>query len=391
MTNQAPLFVQRELPHVDLRNLAPEVVVRMEASVRMEARPHEPCVGIVYDERMLLHEVAGAKAASQDHSVGGGDAASPDGDDADSLQEDEDIASVDSDFPHGHPECPQRITSIYDAIQKAGLMSRCRLIEADMISYADIARVHNEEYIQYMQENDGKDRDTLQEALEDNKCTFGTEFHDHRPEDWNGGSVYMNEHTVKAARVAAGGVLRLVQEVCDPYSSVKNGFAIVRPPGHHAEPGCCMGFSIFNSVAIAAKMAREEYGCKRVLIVDWDVHHGNGTQHMFLEVRACVRVCANDIILASSSFCCCCCCPAPIAAAQPQNIHSMRHSDLTSPHSLTHIVLFMLQDNTVLYFSTHRFDNGDFYPCGTEGCVECVGEGRGEGYNINVPWNLGIE
>ena len=330
----------------------------MEAP-RVEARPHEPCVGIVYDERMLLHEVAGAKASSQDRSDGGG-AASPDGD-ADSLQEDEDAMSVDSDFPHGHPECPQRITSIYDAIQKAGLMSRCRLIEADMISYADIGRVHNDEYIQYMQENDGKDRDTLQEALEDNKCTFGTEFHDHRPEDWNGGSVYMNEHTVKAARVAAGGVLRLVQEVCDPYSSVKNGFAIVRPPGHHAEPGCCMGFSIFNSVAIAAKMAREEYGCKRVLIVDWDVHHGNGTQHMFLEV-----------------------CQYPRRVPRCRAAQTL--SDLSSPDCV-----FVSQDNTVLYFSTHRFDNGDFYPCGTEGCVECVGEGRGEGYNINVPWNLGIE
>jgi histone deacetylase 6 len=92
-----------------------------------------------------------------------------------------------------------------------------------------------------------------------------------------------------------------------------------------------MGFSIFNSVAIAARAARDKFGCDRVLIVDWDVHHGNGTQHMFLE------------------------------------------------------------DKSVLYFSVHRFDNGDFYPCGTEGCVECVGEGAGEGYNINVPWNLGLE
>ena len=61
----------------------------------------------------------------------------------------------------------------------------------------------------------------------------------------------------------------------------RNGAAIVRPPGHHAEAHCAKGFCLFNNVAVAAAVAREEMGVERILIVDWDVHHGNGTQHMF--------------------------------------------------------------------------------------------------------------
>ena len=60
-----------------------------------------------------------------------------------------------------------------------------------------------------------------------------------------------------------------------------NGAAIVRPPGHHAETHCAKGFCLFNNVAVAAATAREEFNLERILIVDWDVHHGNGTQHMF--------------------------------------------------------------------------------------------------------------
>ncbi len=82
-----------------------------------------------------------------------------------------------------------------------------------------------------------------------------------------------------AARRAAGGVLTLVDEVMA--GRIDNGFAFVRPPGHHAERDRAMGFCLFNNVAVAAAHLREAHGLERVLVVDWDVHHGNGTQHAF--------------------------------------------------------------------------------------------------------------
>jgi len=280
----------------------------MDGGSEISTRPAtDACVGIVYDERMLLHEIykpetnTSAKSAHVEGGHGEGEGAGEGTGEGDVNSEDEqEVSSVDSEFPHGHPECPQRISSIFEALNAANLMSRCQQIEAEMISYERIESVHDSTYVKHMQEADGKDPELLQDDLDATKCTFGTEFHDHDPDEWNGGSVYMNQHTVSAARVAAGGVVRLVREVCDPYSRVKNGFAIVRPPGHHAEPGCCMGFSIFNNVAIAAQTARREYGCERVLIVDWDIHHGNGTQHMFLEV------CCHFFVK-YWTYCCCTC------------------------------------------------------------------------------------
>ena len=87
-------------------------------------------------------------------------------------------------------------------------------------------------------------------------------------------SVYVNPMTSYSAFLSAGSVIELTKAVCD--ERIKNGFAIVRPPGHHAEPHQMMGFSFFNNVSIAAKWAQNNYPqtIKRVLILDWDVHHG---------------------------------------------------------------------------------------------------------------------
>ena len=89
--------------------------------------------------------------------------------------------------------------------------------------------------------------------------------------------------TYDIALLAAGGVIKAVDEVMDESNALKHIFALVRPPGHHATPNRGMGFCIFNNVAIAAEHLKRKYGAKRILIVDWDVHHGNGTQDVFFE------------------------------------------------------------------------------------------------------------
>ena len=83
------------------------------------------------------------------------------------------------------------------------------------------------------------------------------------------------------AKLATGGVLRAAQAVAT--GKIRNDFAIVRPPGHHALPDRAMGFCLLNHVAIAARYIQEKHGLKRILIVDWDVHHGNGTQDVFYD------------------------------------------------------------------------------------------------------------
>src|SRR5581483_4499768 len=93
------------------------------------------------------------------------------------------------------------------------------------------------------------------------------------------GDTLVSAGSLEAAEFAAGGVLNAVDAVMQ--GKVKNAFAAVRPPGHHATPSRGMGFCIYNNVAIAARYAQKKHGLERVLIADWDVHHGNGTQDIF--------------------------------------------------------------------------------------------------------------
>jgi acetoin utilization deacetylase AcuC-like enzyme len=95
------------------------------------------------------------------------------------------------------------------------------------------------------------------------------------------GDTHSSPATWTTARLATGGVLTALEAVAD--GDADNGFAIVRPPGHHARPGQAMGFCFFNNAAIGAKWLIESRGLSRVLVLDWDVHHGNGTQEMFYE------------------------------------------------------------------------------------------------------------
>jgi len=96
-----------------------------------------------------------------------------------------------------------------------------------------------------------------------------------------GDTAIKGQASLDAARIAAGGLLEAVDAVCT--GRVANAFAVSRPPGHHATPNKGMGFCLFNSVALAARHAQAAHGLERVLIVDWDVHHGNGTQETFYE------------------------------------------------------------------------------------------------------------
>ncbi|VDP71016.1 unnamed protein product [Schistosoma curassoni] len=92
-------------------------------------------------------------------------------------------------------------------------------------------------------------------------------------------SVYFNCHTYDNALLASGSLLAVIDEVCSGESL--NGMALIRPPGHHALKDRCMGFCFFNNVAIGARHAQQVYGLERIAIIDWDVHHGNGTAEIF--------------------------------------------------------------------------------------------------------------
>ncbi len=93
--------------------------------------------------------------------------------------------------------------------------------------------------------------------------------------------TYLMERSLETARLAAGGCLELADRIMD--SSITQGFALIRPPGHHAEPGRGMGFCILNNIAVTARYLQRVYGLNRIMIVDIDVHHGNGTQEVFYD------------------------------------------------------------------------------------------------------------
>ena len=156
----------------------------------------------------------------------------------------------------GHPERPDRTTAILERLQADGLLERVRIIEPRPATDDDILRCHTPAYLKIVKED-------VAEGLQ----RLST------------GDTPLSPKSLEAARLAAGGVLAAVDAVMD--GSVAKAFAVVRPPGHHATPTRGMGFCLFNNVAIAARYAQAKHGAKRVLIADWDVHHGNGTQDIF--------------------------------------------------------------------------------------------------------------
>ncbi|GMU21778.1 MAG: acetoin utilization protein [Phycisphaerae bacterium] len=164
-----------------------------------------------------------------------------------------------------HPERPDRLRAIHAALRTRNLLQQLTLIEPRQADLAAIERVHDPDYIRHFRE----------------ACARGNPHID-TPE------CPLSPVTFDIARLAVGGVLDAVDAVMA--GRVRNAFCPVRPPGHHAEEDQAMGFCYFNNVAIAAEHLRSCHGLNRVAILDWDVHHGNGTQHHF-EREADVLVC----------------------------------------------------------------------------------------------------
>ncbi|XP_040572153.1 histone deacetylase 6 [Lepeophtheirus salmonis] len=213
-----------------------------------------------------------------------------------------------------HPECPNRIKNIFEMHDEFGLLKNMNKIQTERrITNEEILLVHGDDHIKDLYE-------LAQISSQEDREAFADQFE----------SIFFNSHSHDCAHFAAGAFLDLIDSVLlsqDYERERKGGIAMIRPPGHHAEPEEFMGFSILNNVAIGAAYAKKKYGLKRILIFDWDVHHGNGIQKAFYD------------------------------------------------------------DPSVLYISIHRFDGGSFFPCKDDAGINFVGKGDGEGFNVNIPWD----
>jgi len=163
--------------------------------------------------------------------------------------------------PKGHPECPDRIPAIREHLRKSGIYGRLNWIEPQEVELSLLALIHHESYIEKVE----------------SKCR---EAGDQNSQPLDGGDTWVVGDSFRAARLSAGAGIAAVDRVIGSGTSARC-FISMRPPGHHALPGKAMGFCLFGNVALAAQYARTRYGVERVLIVDWDVHHGNGTQEIF--------------------------------------------------------------------------------------------------------------
>lgn len=157
--------------------------------------------------------------------------------------------------PGGNPDRPDIKRRFYNLLNYSGVLKQLTHIEPRMATDSEILRVHSPEYYHSL--------------VEQNLLTAG---------EGGPGAVFA-KGGIDIAKLAAGGALAAVEKVLS--GEVDNAYALVRPPGHHAETNRGAGFCIFNNVALAAKHALEIGGFERVAIVDWDVHHGNGAQEIF--------------------------------------------------------------------------------------------------------------
>ena len=156
-----------------------------------------------------------------------------------------------------HPECPARLSAIQDQLLSSGLEFALRNYDAPLATIAQLYRVHDKSYVD----------DIFQRAPKD----YG--------QIWLDPDTSMMEGSLNAALRAAGAVVMAIDLVMS--GEEQAAFCNVRPPGHHAERARTMGFCIFNNIAVGAAYAREKYGVNKLAILDFDVHHGNGTEDIF--------------------------------------------------------------------------------------------------------------
>ncbi|CAR25046.1 histone deacetylase HDA1 [Lachancea thermotolerans CBS 6340] len=219
-----------------------------------------------------------------------------------------------------HPEDPRRIYRIYKILAENGLIDDPTLSGVDSIgdlmlkipvreaTDEEILQVHTKEHLEFISKTTSMTRDQLLKETE------------------KGDSVYFNNDSYLSAKLSCGGAIEACKAVVE--GRVKNALAVVRPPGHHAEPEVAGGFCLFSNVAVAAQNILKNYpeSVRKIMVLDWDVHHGNGTQKAFYD------------------------------------------------------------DDRVLYISLHRHELGKYYPGTIHGNSDRVGEGKGEGFNCNIPW-----
>ncbi|XP_016371411.1 histone deacetylase 7-like [Sinocyclocheilus rhinocerous] len=201
-----------------------------------------------------------------------------------------------------------RIMSVWSRLQECGFRNQCKLVKGRPATFEELLSVHSEQLIHSYAGFSERTSSIPYKSQTD---------HD---------MVLNNSCSAAILKMSVGSVIELAFRVAG--GELRNGFAVVTPPGHHASHSQTYGSSIFNSVAIAAKQLQEQLKVTKILIVDWDVHHGNGTEEIFYT------------------------------------------------------------DPSVLYISLHRYDNGSFFL--GNGQPTRVGSDRGKGYNVNVAWSGGL-
>jgi len=160
--------------------------------------------------------------------------------------------------PTGHPERPERLQSLMRHIDECGLRKKLHPLAPAPATINAVAEIHSTRHIEFVRRMCGRGGGVLDQ-----------------------GDTYVSPRSFDAALIAAGGVISAVDAILS--RKVDAAFCAVRPPGHHAERDAPMGFCLFNNVAIGARYAQRQRGIHKVAVLDWDVHHGNGTQHAFEE------------------------------------------------------------------------------------------------------------